>query len=740
MKKKKKSGHDESADLRKRAEETLREREEEYRNLIERANDGIVIVQDGKVKYINARLAEMRGVTVEEVIGTPFTDHIYPDELPEVVDRYKQRMAGEDVSPIYETALRRRDGSKMHAELNAGMVTYQGKPADLVIIRDITERKRTEEALQVNLEKYRVLFESFPLGITISDKSGQIIEANRQSEQLLGITADVHVQRRVDSKEWQIIRKDGTPMPADEYASTRALRENRLIENVEMGIVKDKGEITWISVTAAPIPLEGYGVAIAYGDITERKRTEEALRESEARLQSLFETMAEGMILIAPDGHIVLANPAAARVLGLKRSEIEGRNYVGPEWEILRPDGTRMPPEEMAGPRAMKEMRLVKDVVMGVKRPDGTLVWINVSAAQLMDEDGRPLGVVGTFEDITERKQGEEKIQSLAKFLAENPDPILRIARDGTLLYINQAGLNLLPGWHLQVGKATPLMLREAVLQVMGNGSTRMLDIEHRRQIYSFSVAPVIDAGYANLYARDITERRKAREALRKSESQLRALSLELSFIEERERKRLASYLHDEIGQSLALLRMKFGSLTGIWGSKSRKQNIQQIRDLLEEVIDQTHTLMFELSPPVLHQLGLEAAIEWAGEKISQDFGIEFMFSDDGMIKPLSADIKALLFRCVRELMSNTVKHAKAKRITVSLTRREERVFVVVEDDGVGFDISLFGRPTEKVGFGLFSVRERLGAVGGSYEFQSEPGRGTRITLSVPLKEEMPSS
>jgi len=237
-----------------------------------------------------------------------------------------------------------------------------------------------------------------------------------------------------------------------------------------------------------------------------------------------------------------------------------------------------------------------------------------------------------------------------------------------------------------------------------------------------------------------LQKRKRAEEALRKSESQLRALSLELSFIEERERKRLALYLHDEIGQSLALLRMKFGSLTGIWGSKSRKQNIQQICDLLEKVIDQTHALTFELSPPVLHQLGLEAAIEWAGEKISQDFGIEFMFSDDGRMKPLDADLLALMFRCVRELMMNIVKHAKARKMTVSLTRREERVFVVVEDDGVGFDMSLPGRQWKRVGFGLFSVRERLSAVGGSYEFQSEPGRGTRITLSVPLKEEMPSS
>jgi signal transduction histidine kinase len=116
------------------------------------------------------------------------------------------------------------------------------------------------------------------------------------------------------------------------------------------------------------------------------------------------------------------------------------------------------------------------------------------------------------------------------------------------------------------------------------------------------------------------------------------------------------------------------------------------------------------------------------------------MFSDDGRMKPLDADLLALMFRCVRELMMNIVKHAKARKMTVSLTRREERVFVVVEDDGVGFDMSLPGRQWKRVGFGLFSVRERLSAVGGSYEFQSEPGRGTRITLSVPLKEEMPSS
>ena len=153
------------------------------------------------------------------------------------------------------------------------------------------------------------------------------------------------------------------------------------------------------------------GRLVVLRDITERKRTEEALQESEERLRSLFETMAEGVVVIAPDGQIVQANPAAERILGLKRSEIEGRNYVGPEWEILRPDGTPMPPEEMAGPRAMKERRLVEGIIMGVKRLDGSISWINVSAAPLIDEDGKLEGVVGTFADITDRKRAEESLR-----------------------------------------------------------------------------------------------------------------------------------------------------------------------------------------------------------------------------------------------------------------------------------------------------------------------------------------
>jgi PAS domain S-box-containing protein len=126
--------------------------------------------------------------------------------------------------------------------------------------------------------KYKVVFESVPLGITITDHAGNIVESNRMAEQLLGLPAQDPVSGTIDIREWQVVRPDGSPMPAEEYASTRALKENRLVAHIEMGVVRKEGTITWIDATAAPIPLEGYGVAIAYSDITRRKEAEKTIR------------------------------------------------------------------------------------------------------------------------------------------------------------------------------------------------------------------------------------------------------------------------------------------------------------------------------------------------------------------------------------------------------------------------------------------------------------------------------
>ncbi len=157
---------------------------------------------------------------------------------------------------------------------------------------------------QDRLSRYRVLFETFPLGISIADGDGRLVEANRKAEKLLGLSRRRHIRRTIDAPAWRIIRPDGTPMPVDEYASVRAMKTGRLVENVEMGVVKPDGAVTWINVSAAPLPNPDGGVAITYGDITARRHTEDALQKSLRRFELLSRTA--GALLQASDPRQVI--------------------------------------------------------------------------------------------------------------------------------------------------------------------------------------------------------------------------------------------------------------------------------------------------------------------------------------------------------------------------------------------------------------------------------------------------
>jgi len=142
--------------VEKRIEQSLQESEEKYRILVERANDGITIIQDTLLKYVNQSLSDITGYSIPELLEKPFTSFLHPNVLQEVGDFYRRRMAGEDIRPIYDTIMRRKDGSSLDVEINAGLITYQGRPANLVFVRNISERKRTEKLLnQIKIEEER---------------------------------------------------------------------------------------------------------------------------------------------------------------------------------------------------------------------------------------------------------------------------------------------------------------------------------------------------------------------------------------------------------------------------------------------------------------------------------------------------------------------------------------------------------------------------------------------------------
>ena len=235
----------------------------------------------------------------------------------------------------------------------------------------------------------------------------------------------------------------------------------------------------------------------------------------------------------------------------------------------------------------------------------------------------------------------------------------------------------------------------------------------------------------------EFTELKRAKEQLHEYERQLRTLASEISLAEERERRRIAAELHDRIGQSLALSRIKLGALREAVAAGGPVRDLDEVCGIVDRTIQDTRSLVCELSPPLLYELGLEAALEWLGERTSEQFGYTCEVQDDHRPKPLDDDVAVVLFQAVRELLFNAGKHARASRVQVTLSADGPTIKVEVEDDGIGFDASLIKvHSSNGIGFGLFSIRERLVHLGGRVAIWSAPGSGARITLHAPLRTE----
>ncbi len=231
--------------------------------------------------------------------------------------------------------------------------------------------------------------------------------------------------------------------------------------------------------------------------------------------------------------------------------------------------------------------------------------------------------------------------------------------------------------------------------------------------------------------ATDITERKRTEARLHDYQQQLRRLASEISMAEEKERRRIASELHDGAIQNLALAKIKLGELEKGLEQESSISTLDEIRELIELSIHDARSLIFELSPPVLYELGLEAAIEWLGEQFQTGYGIVCRVTASEGLAPLNVEIKVVLFQVLRELLVNVVKHAKATRIDIGLHRLGDRLLLQVSDDGAGFDAAAVLAGSGGSGFGLFNIRERLQLLDASLEIDSGPG--TRISLTAPL-------
>ena len=362
-------------------------------------------------------------------------------------------------------------------------------------------------------------------------------------------------------------------------------------------------------------------------EIGERRRVEKALLASESRVRTIIREAAIGIALIDRDGHILEGNPALLAMLGYAPEELHGLAFT----RINHPKSAEMTRKIFQ--QLLAGQQKVCRVETRYLRKDGWIGWGRQFISLVREAGGEPQFFIALCEDITERRQSDDKIRTYRE--------------------------------------------------------------------------------------------------------QLQSLASELSLTEERERRRLATVLHDQIAQLLLVAKARFESLLESAPSRRRAKPLEEIRRLIEESIRCTRSLIYELSPPILYDLGFEAAMEWLAEHMEQQYGLVVIVEDDDRPKDLDHQVRGLLFRAVHELLINVLKHAQASHTKVCMRRDGDYLRVAVEDNGLGFAPDKLRAASGKIErFGLFSIRERLIYFGGHLEIDSKPGQGTSVILTIPLKSD----
>ncbi len=248
-------------------------------------------------------------------------------------------------------------------------------------------------------------------------------------------------------------------------------------------------------------------------------------------------------------------------------------------------------------------------------------------------------------------------------------------------------------------------------------------------------------AGYRGV-CDDITRRKQAEEQLNKSveeikkyQTRLKKLNCELTYAEEKEKKRIAEYLHDGIGQTLALAFMNLSAISQLELSDDIQKSIKYSTRLINSAISETHLLTYDLSPPILYELGFLSAVKWKLDQVEEKFDIETEFNDHGIKMDLNAETSISVYRIICELIANTIKHANASKLTIEIDKTAKHFLIEVADNGLGFSTLKLEKNEDTNTYGFFSIKERLDAISGLLKIDSTPGKGTRSEVFVPYPD-----
>lgn len=615
--------------------------------------------------------------------------------------------------------------------------------------QDMTDLKRAEAALRESEERFRSFMNNSPAVAWMKDERGRHVYLNEPFERRFNRTLEA-VRNKTDFDLW----------PQDIARELRAndqlvLSSGKPLETVETVPTPDGQTRFWL-VYKFPFQ-DASGNRFVGGmaaDITERKRAEEALRESEERFRNAFAQAAVGLAMTDRHGRFLHVNKRYCAMTGYAEHELYRMEFLA----ITHPDD-----------RA-RSMEFVRQLLAGeinsfviqkrYVRKSGDLVWVQNSISAVRDDRGSPVNMIAIAEDITERKQAEDALQKSEEryrsAIAALEEGVFLQDADGVIRACNSSAERILglsadqimgltsydPRWRAIhedgspfPGEAHPTTITLRTGKPCRNVVMGVHKPDGTLTWISVNTQPLAREQRARPYAVvasffDITERKRA-EVIRQH------LLGKVMSVQEEERRRIARELHDETGQSLTSLLVGLRSLEEMPSAEAMRARVAELREIAAQALSEVKRLALGLRPSVLDDLGLEAALRRSAGEFTQAHGIPVDMYANGLDDHrLPAPVESALYRIVQEALTNVAKHAAATWVSVLLRSTPSDVRVIIEDNGCGFDadsVVQSGPAGERLG--LHGMRERAMLLNGSIKVESAPGRGTAIYVRIPIEE-----
>ena len=705
-----------------------------FRNVFDASPIGIVVENlEGQPLFVNPAFCSFLGFTEEELRNKHCVDFSPAEDAQKDWTLFQQLRAG--VIDRYQLEKRyfRKDGSLVWGRLSLSVLRTDPTPLVIAMVQDITEKKSAEEARFM----HTAVIESSQDAIISKNLDAIITSWNEGAQRIFGYTEaeavgqpiTILIPPELRDEENQILEK---------------LREGGRIEHYETTRVTKSGRKFDVSLTIGPI-IDSHGNVVGFSkiaqDITQRKRAEKAIRESQDRYRRIVETANEGVWLLDSQFRTTYVNRQMEKMLGYEPGEMMGRSVFDFYF-----------PEDVEYKKQILDRRQqgVREQLEGrFRRKDGSELWTRMSATPVFRDNWEFDGALAMVSDITERRQAEDALreseQKFRSVFREAGVGMVIVSPKGRYLAANRTFCDYLGYTEQELLETTvesitlpedwpafAQKLEEALVHDRGFPWLQKRCLHKSgRIVYTESSTTLIRSRegspqYFIAHVLDITQRKKAEEALS-------GMTRRLIEAQEQERARVARELHDDVSQQLALLAVELDQWDqGSSHGTDLHDHIQKARRRIVEIGQDVQSLSHQLHSSKLEYLGLVAAARGFSKEIAEKNGMRVEFRENGVPHTLPNEVSLALFRILQQALHNAVEHSGAKQVEVRLWKQSNEVHLTVKDLGKGFDLSA----RHSTGLGLTSMRERARLVDGEVAIDSTPMGGTTIHARVPLHSE----